>query len=216
MEPEVDNNLIKRSLTLALSVDPYEIRAYVSALQNRYPEWDRRALAEHMISRARWWGAGYGAATGAPSNPWIATPAALTDIGALLRTEILLACRIGVLFDPHLLDGPDPPYEVLVPILGARAGSEMLGRLAVHSGVGITREAIKAVLKTGSIRTARSVVLKYLGVRVTQRGILTKTLPLVGGVIGGAWNYAEVKIVGERVYRYFEKGGLSIEPVNTQ
>lgn len=38
-------------------------------------------------------------------------------------------------------------------------------------------------------------MLKYFGIKVTQKGVVTKTLPIVGGLIGGGWNYIEVSVV---------------------
>jgi hypothetical protein len=207
----VDGSLLKRSLELALAVDPEESKAYVTHLRERFPDKDRRELADLMISRARWWGAGVGFATGVPGNPWVAAPAAVTDVAAVLRTEILLACRIGLLFDPQLLDGPEPPYEVLVPIMGSRAASAVARNLLTLGGMGITRQAIRKGLNAGGLWQFRKIMLKYFGLKVSGRGVITKTLPVVGGLIGGAWNYAELKIVGDRVYRYFDGQALSVD-----
>jgi hypothetical protein len=198
-------------MELALAIDPDEAKAYVATLSQRYPSKTRRELVEHMIRRARWWGAGFGFATGVSSNPWVAAPAAITDISAVLRTEILLACRIGVLFDPHLLDGPDPPYELLVPIIGGRAASEALGRLVASSGIGLTRKTIITVLKQSGVKPFKQAMLKYFGVRVTQRGVISKTIPIVGGLIGGFWNYAELRLVGDRIRNYFEGHELTVD-----
>jgi hypothetical protein len=204
MIKEPADNLIMRSMELAFAIEPDEVKAYVALLTERHPQKTRRELAEQMIRRARWWGAGFGFTTGIPSNPWVAAPAAITDMSAVLRTEILLACRIGLLYDPHLLDGPDPPYELLVPIIGGRAASEALGRLVTIGGMHITRKTIIKVLQHNGAKLFMKSMVKYFGVRVTRRGILTKTIPIVGGLIGGTWNYAELRFIGDRICRYFE------------
>ncbi len=211
MTTETGSSLMMRSLDLALAIDPDEVKAYVATLSERYPSKNRRELAEHMIQRARWWGAGFGFATGVPSNPWVAAPAAIADIGTVLRTEILLACRIGLLFDPHLLDGPEPPYELLVPIMGGRAASEALGRLVAVSGMGLTRQTIIKVLERSGVKRFKRAMLKYFGIRVTQRGVISKTIPIVGGLIGGVWNYTELRFVGDRICKYFEGHELTVK-----
>lgn len=207
----IDRNIMLRTMEFALTVDQDETKAYISILYKRYPNKTKRELAEHMISRARWWGAGFGFATGFPSNPWVAAPAAITDMGAVLRTEILLACRIGLLFDPHLLDGPDPPYELLIPIIGGRAASQALGSLVAYGGMGLTRQVIKKTIRLGGLKQFKRAMLKYFGIRVTQRSMISKTVPVVGGLIGGVWNYAELRIVGNRIYTYFEGQELPID-----
>ena len=46
-------------------------------------------------------------------------------------------------------------------------------------------------------------MLKYFGLKVTQKGLITKTLPVVGVLIGGTWNYIEVGMVRNRTIKYF-------------
>jgi hypothetical protein len=68
----------------------------------------------------------------------------------------------------------------------------------------ITRKAIIKILQNNGAKQFMITMVKYFGVRVSQRGLLTKTVPIVGGLIGGAWNYAELRFVGERICQYFE------------
>jgi hypothetical protein len=211
MSDILEDSIVTRSLEMALAVDPYESRAYVDGLRARYPEMDRRQLADHMIQRARWWGAGFGFMTGMPQNPLITVQAVFTDMAALLRTEVILACRIGLLFDRHLLDANEPPYELLVPIMGTRAASEVARNALTIGGMELTRQALRSFLRAGGIKTFRRIMLKYFGIRVTQHGLMTRAVPLVGGLVGGGWNYMELKLVGERVYKYFEDSTLNAD-----
>ena len=202
-------NIVSRSLELAFTVDAFESKAYIQALRARYPEFERRELADHMIRRAQWWGAGLGFATGVAGNPWIAAQASIADMAALLRTEILLACRIGLLFDEKLLDGEEPPYELLVPIMGGRAAGELARSALALGGMELTRQALLKFMRRDGIRQLERIMLKQFGVRLSRRALVTKTVPVVGGVIGGGWNYLELKLVGDRVYKYFDKGAAT-------
>lgn len=204
MQERRDLNLLVRVLEFALSVDRAKETAIVARYRSRYPGEDPSRLAGRFIRRARWWGAGYGFATGLPANPWIMVPAAVTDASAVLRAEVKLAVRIGLLYDPGLLDDEEPPYELLVPIMGVRVGSEFFRELAVRGSMGVTRAAIRANLSKTTLQAFKRVVLKYFGKKVTQRGVVKGTLPVVGGFVGGGWNYREVSIVGDRVRWYFE------------
>ena len=45
-------------------------------------------------------------------------------------------------------------------------------------------------------------VLVWRHGQLTQRAIITKTVPIIGGAIGGAWNYTEIRMVGKRAIAY--------------
>lgn len=55
-----------------------------------------------------------------------------------------------------------------------------------------------------TLKKFKDVMLKYFAMKVTQKAVITKTLPVVGGLIGGGWNYVELRLVGGRVVNYFE------------
>lgn len=195
---------LSRVLDLTLAIDRNAEKAFVQSLRQRHPDLSREQLIDRLTRRARWWGAGVGFVTGVGSNPWAALPAALADVAAVLHVEVRLACRIALLFDPQYLDDPEPPYELLVPIFGARAASELAGRAVVQGGREVTQRLLSSLLAGGGVTQLRGLLLKHLGLRVTQRGVVTKLVPIAGGVIGGGWNYAEMTFVSRRVRRYFE------------
>src|SRR5271168_59690 len=103
--------LLVRALDVALKIDREHELAFVRVFRERHPTKDRRALADLLITRSRWWGAGAGFTTGMPANPWTAFPAAVVDVGAMLRLEVILAVRIALLFDETFLDDGAKPYE---------------------------------------------------------------------------------------------------------
>ncbi len=193
-----------RALDVALKIDREHELACVRVFRERHPTKDRRALADLLITRSRWWGAGAGFTTGMPANPWTAFPAAVVDVGAMLRLEVILAVRIALLFDETFLNDGEKPYEVLVPIFGSRAAGEVLREGAIRGAMGGTRVGIEKLLTGTTLVGFQRIMLKYFGLKVTQRGIITKTLPIVGGVIGAGWNFGEIHVVGNRTYRYFE------------
>lgn len=213
MTTNSNDSMMMRALGVALNVDPASAKGDVRALRAKYPSLSREELARKLISRARWQGAALGVATGLPSNPWVAVPAAMADVGGLLRIQVAMAARVALLFDERYLDGNDPPYELMAPIMGGRLMSEMGRELAIRGGMGVTRQAIKKVLSKGTLKQFKRLMLKYFGLKVTQRSLITKTLPLVGGAIGGTWNFIEVKVVGERAYAYFDGRPLETDSV---
>ena len=204
-------NVIKRAFEWALSVDAIRAKKQLAQLRAKHPKASNRQLAWKMIRRARWWATGAGAATGLPANPWVSVPAAVADVGAVLRVEISLAARIALLYDESYFDEETAPYELLVPIFGARATSEALKEMAVRGGMGVSRQVIKKYLSKETLKQFKKIMLKYFGLKVTQKAVVTKTLPIVGAVIGGGWNFSELTVVGKRVVRYFENEELRPE-----
>ena len=43
---------------------------------------------------------------------------------------------------------------------------------------------------------------------VTEKALVSKTVPLIGAGIGAGWNYLELKAVGNRAVRYFQQKGI--------
>lgn len=68
----------------------------------------------------------------------------------------------------------------------------------------MTRAAIKKYLSKETLKAFQKILLKYFGIKVTQKGVITKTVPIVGGAIGGVWNYFEVTGIKKRTIQYFE------------
>ncbi|TBT82950.1 hypothetical protein D4752_25930, partial [Vibrio parahaemolyticus] len=90
------------------------------------------------------------------------------------------------------------------PIFGMNVTSQVVREFGIRGGMGVTRAAIKKYLSKETLKQFKKIMLKYFGIKVTQKGIVTKTLPIVGGVIGGGWNYIEVGLVRKRAIAYFE------------
>lgn len=161
-------------------------------------------MAEKAFSRAQWKATAAGVATGLPANPWVALPAATLDVAVTLKTEVLAAARTAVIYNEKFFEDEDAAWELLIPIFGIDVASQVLREFGIRGGMGITREAIKKYLSKETLKAFQKIMLKYFGIKVTQKGIITKTLPVVGGLIGGVWNYVEVGKIKNRTIKYFE------------
>ena len=202
---DMKTGLVKQAFDFAMSVDSAAAKAEIEALREKFPRKSNRSLAKKLIRRARWWATGCGVGTGIPANPWIMVPAALVDVGAVFRIQVVTACRIALLYDPTFLDSDEPPSELLVPIFGVRLAGEVVKEAVGKGGMGLTRVAIRKYLSKEALKKVQRIALKYFGIKVTQRAVITKTLPIIGGLIGGGWNYGEFSLVMNRVIAYFEK-----------
>jgi hypothetical protein len=130
-------------------------------------------------------------------------PAAVVDVATVLRVEVNAAAKTALLFDPTFFDDPDAAWELLIPILGLNAVSQALRTLGVKGGMGVSRQVIRTYLTKETLRQFKRIVLKYFGIKVGQRALITKALPIIGGLIGGTWNFVEVRLMGRRTIAYF-------------
>ena len=143
-------------------------------------------------------------ATGLPANPWIALPAASFDVALTLRAEIQAVAQAALIHDPAFFDDETAAWTLLVPVLGIGASSQLARSLGVAGTHHLTRSVLQRVVTQESLRHFKRVMLRYFGLRVTRRGVMTKSVPLVGAVIGAGWNYAEMAGIRRRTAAFLE------------
>jgi hypothetical protein len=180
----------------------------VKRLRAQNPTATNADLARKLFAAARTKATGVGVLTGLPANPWVMVPAAIADLATVLRIETEAVARVALLYDPSFFEQPDAAWELLVPVFGIDALSQFLRDLGVLGSMGVTRQLVRQYLSKETLRSFQKVMLKYFGMKVTQKGVLSKSLPLVGAVIGGGWNFAEVTILTKRTIAYFENRPL--------
>jgi hypothetical protein len=201
---EGDSSWLAPLMDWVVDVDVPATKAAVADLRARNPNLSNDDLAGQIFSKARWKGAATGVLTGLPANPWVSVPAAAADMAAMMRLEVSAAAHVALLYDPDFFEDEASALELLVPVLGMNATSQAMRELGVRGAMGVTRQTIRSVLTKQTLRTFQRIMLKYFGIKVTQRALITKTLPIVGGIVGGGWNWVEMTAVGTRCVAYFE------------
>ncbi|MEC4748102.1 hypothetical protein [Methylomicrobium sp. Wu6] len=199
-----ENKALMKALEWVVDIDPPAIVASVAAERNKHPGLTNKQLACKAFSQARWKATSAGVVTGLPANPWVALPAATTDVAVTLRTEVYAAARTAIIFDESFFDYEDAKWELLIPVFGLNVGSQFARELGIRGGMGVTRAAIRKYLSKETLKAFQKIMLKYFGIKVTQKGVITKTVPIIGGLIGGGWNYIEVGRIKSRTILYFE------------
>jgi hypothetical protein len=202
---ELGKQKLEQLLTWVVAVDPVELGEDIRGLRPRQPydKAERDRLSELVFSRARYKATFAGALAGMPSTVGSMIPAALLEAGVIYRTQVKAAGRVALIHEPDFFREPDAGWELLVPIFGASTVSQFLREAGVAAGQILTRDLIREHLSKQTLATLKRVMLARFGIRVTQKMIVTKTVPLVGALIGGTWNYVEVTIVKKRVLAYF-------------
>jgi hypothetical protein len=172
-----ENNALMRVLEWVIDIDSAAIAASVVAERNQHPELTDKQLACKAFSQARWKAISAGIATGLPVNPWVAVPAATTDIAVTLKTEVYAAARTAIIYDESFFDDEEAKLELLIPVLGLNVGSQFARELGIRGGMGITRATIRKYLSKETLKAFQRIMLKYFGVKVTQKAVITKTVP---------------------------------------
>ncbi|MGE5608927.1 MAG: hypothetical protein ACM359_06720 [Bacillota bacterium] len=168
-------------------------------------------VAQHAVAQAKRWAAAAGSATGAVASPLIMVPAALADMAAVLRIEGAMAGTVGALLEPSSLNDPEAFRADILAIVFPGVISQALRQFGLRAGQRLTQQLIRKYLTEGLVETASRLAAKRLMVQVSERAIVSKTVPLVGAGIGAGWNWLELHAVGNRAIRYYQKKSISGE-----
>jgi hypothetical protein len=200
--PGKDPSLITRAIESAMGLDEAALRSYADAKRAAMPNRSAREIAEGLVVMSASKAGVEGLLSGLPGNLFVAAPAAMLDIAYVLRCYAVLTATVGYLADPRYFEDPDWKYDVYAAV----AGPALLSQTLREAGIALTKQATKIAIRKyvrkGLLKGLQHLTFKWFAKKVTQRAILTKTIPLVGGVIGGTWNLVEVRLIGARIVKY--------------
>lgn len=202
------------SLIKALVPAADECAQKAATLRLAYPTATPIELAERAVSQARKLLAATGGAAGAVSNPLAMVPLAAGEMVIVLRQEARLAGIVAALLEPDVLKDEDAFTADVLGILFPNAVSQALREVAVRAGQATSRTLIRKYVSKDVLKAVIRFAARYLGVKITQRAIITKALPLVGAAIGASWNWIEVQRLGRRAILYY--CGQDIAPVESE
>ncbi|MFO0646931.1 MAG: hypothetical protein U0326_11890 [Polyangiales bacterium] len=184
---------------------PDECRRKAQELRDAYPEAGADELVERAIKTAKRWAAIYGVGSGVATNPFAMVPAAAADMGLTMRAEAHLTGVIALLKVPSLADDTDGFHTDVLAVMFPNAVSQALREVGVQAGKATTRTLIRKYISGNLLKAIIAFAAKYLGIKLTQRAIISKTVPIVGAAIGATWNWIDVERCGRRAVKYFSE-----------
>ena len=196
----MDLNL--QSMLQWLIPDPEECRTLAAEARLEDPNADAIGAARAAVKSARKWGAAAGATTGLAASPFTMLPAAVADMVAMLRIEGRMAGTVAALLDPDSLNDPTAFRRDIIRVIFPGAVSQALRKVGVRVGEQATKAVIAKYASRALMKEIGEQAAKRLGVRLTQKAVATKAVPLIGAGIGGAWNWLEVQAIGNRAIAY--------------
>ncbi len=167
-------------------IDTDKLRREVDELRASAPEFSPAKHARSLARRTAIRCAAAGAITGLPLG--LAAIGTLgADLAYLVYQQFRLVLGIATIY------GHEPSSR--------ERFNEALSCLAFGSGVGIGKQGVAAML--GSATIEGGVLAEKIGARFLRER-LTKLVPVVGVISGGALNYAAVYAVGRTAIRYYD------------
>ena len=204
-------------LDWVISFDVCKVRQEVELLRRRFPEATTYELAEQAFSDVRLQVITAGAAMGLAANPLVSVAGALADLSVTTRAQLFAAACAAELLIPGFLDTDTARHELILPVLGGSVISQLGAEFGLKAAQTATREFVVRFINLRGLRVMNAVLTRVFGRRVTQRALITKTVPLVGCVIGGAWNAVEAEVIRNRTLRYLTDQSLDpVEVVNVE
>jgi hypothetical protein len=182
--------------------DVEDCRREAAELRMKDPDASAETAARRAVKDSRKWAASVGAATGLAASPITLLPAAIADAAAMLRLEGKLVGTIAALLDPASLDDPDAFRRDIIRNVFPGAVSQALRKLGVRAGEQATKNLVAKLATRQAVKELSERAAKLLGIRLTEKAIASKTIPLVGAGIGAAWNWTEIQLVGNRTIDY--------------
>ncbi|ROO30985.1 hypothetical protein [Salinisphaera japonica] len=200
------NNLsLSTLLEWVVQVDIDELSASIAADRAEQPGVTDAELIDQAFNKARRKTTLTALATGLPANPWVAVPAATLDVAMTLRTEIQAVARAALIHDPAFFDDEAAAWTLLVPVFGIGASSQFARSLGVAGTHHVTRALLQRYMAREGLRSFKRLMLRYFGLRVTRRGVITKSVPLVGAALGAGWNYVEMAGIRSRTRTFLDQ-----------
>jgi uncharacterized protein (DUF697 family) len=186
MKQRADSVLEEVFRTLFEEIDTDKIRADVEAMKSNAPHFAAMEHANVLTRRTAIRCAAAGAVTGLPSG-LLALGTLGADLAYLVFQQFRLVLGIATIY------GHEPSSR--------ERFNEAVSCLAFASGVGIGKHGIATMIDAATIEGG--VIAEKLGSRFL-RDRVTKFVPFVGAISGGALNYVSVRAVAKAAIRYYE------------
>lgn len=186
MKRRADSVLEELFRAMFEEIDTAKLRQEVDDLRERAPDFQPAQHARVLARRTAIRCAAAGAVTGLPLG-LAAIPTLGADLAYLVYQQFRMVLGIATVY------GYEPSSR--------ERFTEALSCLAFGSGVGIGKQGVAAML--GSATIEGGIIAEKIGARFF-RDRLTKLVPFVGVLSGGALNYAAVCAVARTAIRYYE------------
>jgi hypothetical protein len=192
---------LDKAFQFLVQVDRDQVQRTVAALHVKHPELAHDALIDKLFDTAWLKAVSMGFASGLPGG-LISMPVYFAEIYGLLKTHaFLIGCVAYVKNLPAFLD-PSFNLHLLVVLGGRDAIRHLKASVGPLQEVRGTWRSVNGVLGPSRLYLLRSVLQGLLRNRFLTR-VTTRGLPILGGLVGAAFNWHEIRTVLADAKRYF-------------
>jgi hypothetical protein len=182
--------------------DPADCLQDAQEIRLRDPNATPEEMARRTVKEARKWAASIGGITGIAASPVTMLPAAVADMAAMMRLEGKLAGTVAALIDSDSLNDREAFRKDILRVVFPGAVSQALRKFGVRAGEEATKAMVRKLVGREASKELGERVVKFLGIRLTEKAITGKAVPIIGAGIGAAWNWVEIQAVGARAVNY--------------
>lgn len=194
------NALIERIVQRSLDFEKEDCIEAVSRIRTARPSTEPRVVASAVVDHFARKGAITGFIAGFASNPLLSIPLALLDTEKASQLSAKMAASVAYIARPTFFEDPTWKDETLSAL---SVGEKADARDAEAQTDRARRFVIRGFVTSQSQKAVRRAVTRWIGRRVAERAVLTKLVPVVGGIVSAAWNYVELRRVGGRVVVFY-------------
>lgn len=146
----------------------------------------------------------------------------LTGLGGLITLPITIPANVGSVLYVQMrmiaalaqmggFDTNSDQVQTLVyACLAGISIDQIVKNVGIQFGLKFTTTMVKKIPSTALTKINQKVGFRFL-TKFGSKGLINigKAVPIVGGVIGGTFDFVETKIIADRAYKMFIQGDLS-------
>ncbi len=191
-----------------------EVLRWVEKLRRKNPGATPEQLALIAIDKIKWKVWLIAVVAGVFSNPVFCVLLAWVETKKLIKWQVETSAKIAGIFAPDTLADSSLFESDILAILMPQAVDEELelaARTTIQPAVGAagthvvkhaTRAVIRTVISKNVLKFVKRMAWRFFAVKVTQRAILTKAVPLAGILVGVLMNHHEITRTGKNAIEH--------------
>ncbi len=191
------------------------IEKWVTRARRKHPRMLDEDLARVAVDSIKWKVWLVAVLAGLFSNPLFCVLLAWVETKAVIKWQVETTAKVAAILDPtSLVERAEFEADVLDVMMPRALDPELEGaaKAMIRSAAGDAgthiakhgaRIAIRQVVAKDTLKLIKRFAIRYLGVKVTQRAILSKAVPIVGILVGVILNHRAIEETGRSAIGHY-------------
>lgn len=199
-------NALARFMDWVSSTEPRKVKTYVDKLRSQNPGISDDDLAKKIVGRKTLKNGLVGAVTGLPGI--LILPATVpADLVASWRIQTFMAMCVAYVYG-HTAETTDLKTDLYL-ILAGDGAKEALKRIGIEVSKTVTKKGIEKYVTREVMKKIWSVLGRKIITKAGEKSLTSfmRMVPLVGGVVGFAFDWTYTRAVGQFAIKYYSGKG---------